>query len=69
MAPSATLDDIPASSASADAGAKLPKPKDFSHHYSIVTKNRAPSKIKSFYKFARIPGISNFSGGGFQTFS
>ncbi|KAH7152364.1 pyridoxal phosphate-dependent transferase [Dactylonectria estremocensis] len=58
MSPSATADSNGASSA-----ASPPAPLDLSHHYSIVTKNRDPSKIKSFYKFSRIPGISNFSGG------
>jgi hypothetical protein len=65
MAPSATVDTLSAEAAASASVAAPPKPKDFSHHYSIVTKNRAPSKIKAFYKFARIPGISNFSGGEF----
>ncbi|KAK7427130.1 hypothetical protein QQZ08_006399 [Neonectria magnoliae] len=55
MSPSATSEAAVASSP--------PPPRDLSQHYSIITKNRNPSKIKAFYKFARIPGISNFSGG------
>ncbi|KAF2663262.1 aromatic amino acid aminotransferase [Microthyrium microscopicum] len=38
-------------------------PKDFSHLYSRVTKNRAQSKIKSFYKYFAIPGIGQLAGG------
>ncbi|KAH7008173.1 pyridoxal phosphate-dependent transferase [Ilyonectria destructans] len=55
MSPSATADTTTSPTA--------PAPRDLSHHYSAVTNNRAPSKIKAFYKFAKIPGISNFSGG------
>jgi len=29
---------------------KRPAPKDISHHFSRVTKNRAASSIKDFYK-------------------
>jgi hypothetical protein len=39
-------------------------PLDLSHHYSIVTKQRIPSKMKEFYKFFQIPGIGNLAGGG-----
>ncbi|EAQ85900.1 hypothetical protein CHGG_07153 [Chaetomium globosum CBS 148.51] len=39
-----------------------PVPLDLSHHYSVVTKRRMPSKIKEAYKFFRIPGILNVAG-------
>ncbi|MCJ1381994.1 hypothetical protein MMC17_005106 [Xylographa soralifera] len=38
-------------------------PVDLSHHYSRVTKNRAASSIKDFYKYFAIPGIGNLAGG------
>lgn len=41
----------------------LPEPKDLSHHYSEVTKNRQPSAIKEYYKFFKIPNIGNLAGG------
>ncbi|KAJ4249495.1 hypothetical protein NW762_012352 [Fusarium torreyae] len=65
MAPSAT-DAAATAAATAEAAATLkalPPPKDLSHLYSIVAKNRKQSAIKAFYKFMQIPGISNFSGG------
>ncbi|KAI1377430.1 aromatic amino acid aminotransferase [Hypoxylon crocopeplum] len=40
-----------------------PLPKDMSHHFSDVTKARAPSKMKEFYKFFQIPGIGQLAGG------
>jgi site-specific recombinase XerD len=40
-----------------------PAPKDMSHQYSRVTKNRVASKIKQFYKYFAIPGIGNLAGG------
>jgi site-specific recombinase XerD len=40
-----------------------PAPKDLSYHYSRVTKNRAASKMKQFYKYFSIPGIGNLAGG------
>ncbi|KAI1615594.1 aromatic amino acid aminotransferase [Exophiala viscosa] len=40
-----------------------PAPKDLSYHYSRVTKNRVPSKMKSFYQYFFIPGIGNLAGG------
>ncbi|KAG9792199.1 aromatic amino acid aminotransferas-like protein, partial [Aureobasidium melanogenum] len=40
-----------------------PEPKDLSYHYSRVTQNRAPSKMKQFYKYFFIPGIGNLAGG------
>ncbi|KAI2623341.1 aromatic amino acid aminotransferase [Hypoxylon sp. NC1633] len=40
-----------------------PMPKDMSHHYSDVTKARAPSKMKEFYKYFLIPGIGQLAGG------
>lgn len=41
----------------------LPEPRDLSHHFSEVTKNRLPSAIKEYYKFFKIPGIGNLAGG------
>ncbi|KAI9729493.1 MAG: hypothetical protein M1818_008516 [Claussenomyces sp. TS43310] len=38
-------------------------PKDFSYHFSRVTKARTESSMKSFYKFFQIPGIENLAGG------
>lgn len=38
-------------------------PKDLSYHYSRVTKARAASKMKDFYKYFFIPGIGNLAGG------
>ena len=66
--PSCAEEAAPAEPAAAAAEAAatlkaLPPPKDLSHLYSIVTKNRNQSAIKAFYKFMQIPGISNFSGG------
>lgn len=66
MAPSASIDTTAAAAAAAQAAATLkalPHPKDLSHHFSQVTKNRLQSRIKAFYKFIQTPGISNFSGG------
>lgn len=68
MAPSASIDNTATAAAVEEAAAtlkSLPQPKDLSHHFSIVTKNREQSRIKAFYRFIRIPGISNFSGGKF----
>jgi len=42
---------------------KRPEPKDLSHHLSRATKSRAPSSIKSFYKYFAIPGIGQLAGG------
>ena len=42
---------------------ELLEPIDLSHHYSQVTKNRAASSIKDFYKYFLIPGIGNLAGG------
>ncbi|KAH7188553.1 pyridoxal phosphate-dependent transferase [Fusarium flagelliforme] len=58
--------DSTASSISATKGAArktLPQPKDLSHLFSVVARNRELSEIKAFYKFMQIPGISNFAGG------
>jgi hypothetical protein len=44
-----------------------PVPLDLSHHYSVVTKRRMPSKIKEAYKFFRIPGILNVAGGSYYS--
>lgn len=55
-----------ASSITATKGADrkiLPPPKDLSHLFSMVTRNREASEVKAFYKFMQIPGISNFAGG------
>ena len=41
----------------------LPEPIDLSHRYSQVTKSRAASSIKDFYKYFLIPGIGNLAGG------
>ncbi|EGS18197.1 aromatic amino acid aminotransferase-like protein [Thermochaetoides thermophila DSM 1495] len=41
----------------------LPPPVDLSHHFSSITKRRAPSEIKDAYKFFSIPGILNIAGG------
>ncbi|RDW82994.1 PLP-dependent transferase-3 [Coleophoma crateriformis] len=38
-------------------------PKDLSHLYSRVTKQRVQSKVKDFYKYFAIPGIGNLAGG------
>ncbi|KAH8664104.1 aromatic amino acid aminotransferase [Xylariales sp. PMI_506] len=43
--------------------AEKPLPKDLSHHFSDVAKAQVPSKIKEFYKFFQIPGITQFAGG------
>ncbi|KAI0884487.1 aromatic amino acid aminotransferase [Annulohypoxylon maeteangense] len=40
-----------------------PLAKDMSHHFSDVTKARAPSKMKQFYKYFQIPNIGQFAGG------
>jgi hypothetical protein len=42
---------------------ELNPPLDLTHHFSRVTKNRLPSKIKDFYKYFIIPGIGNLAGG------
>ena len=41
----------------------LPEPKDLSHHISRVTKARAASRIKEFYKYLLIPGIGQLAAG------
>ena len=41
----------------------LAPPKDLSHHFSRVTKNRLESSMKGFYKYFLIPGIGNLAGG------
>ena len=40
-----------------------PLPIDLSHHYSLSAKNRLESSVKKFYKYFKIPGISNGAGG------
>lgn len=42
---------------------KRPKPLDLSHHFSDVTNNRKPSRVKSMYKYFAIPGMQNLAGG------
>ena len=42
---------------------KRPAPRDLSHHYSRVTKNRSASAVKDFYRYFSIPGIENLAGG------
>lgn len=44
-------------------GTAPPLPKDMSHHYSDVTKARAPSRMKEFYKYFLIPNIGQLAGG------
>jgi hypothetical protein len=39
------------------------EPRDLSHHFSQMTKNRAVSKIKKYYKYFKIPGIGQLAGG------
>ncbi|OTB05859.1 hypothetical protein M426DRAFT_56168 [Hypoxylon sp. CI-4A] len=46
-----------------DAERFRPIPKDMSHHFSDVTKARAPAKMKEFYKYFQIPGIGQLAGG------
>lgn len=43
--------------------ASLSPPVDLSHYFSFVTKRRAPSAVKDFYKYFLIPGIANLAGG------
>jgi len=45
------------------AAREKPAPRDLSHHYSVVTKRRVPSKVKEAYKLFQIPGILNIAGG------
>lgn len=45
------------------AMAVKPKPKDFSHYYSVTTAHRVPSAMKAYYKFFQIPGVGNLAGG------
>lgn len=48
---------------SSNVAAAPPPPLDLSHHFSLQTKHRQPSAIKSFYKFFQVPGIGNLAGG------
>ncbi|KAL7625394.1 hypothetical protein AAE478_004613 [Parahypoxylon ruwenzoriense] len=52
-----------ASNSDSTADLAKPAPKDMSHHFSDVTKARAPSKMKEFYKYFLIPNIGQFAGG------
>lgn len=54
--------DTPDVTSAAGSAKPLP-PRDLSHHYSDVTKARAPSQMKEFYKFFQIPGIGQLAGG------
>ncbi|CZR65785.1 related to aromatic amino acid aminotransferase 1 [Phialocephala subalpina] len=40
-----------------------PKVLDISHHFSKVSKKRAPNVLKEYYKFLRIPEMGNLAGG------
>ncbi|KAG8786531.1 hypothetical protein FRC15_011250 [Serendipita sp. 397] len=42
---------------------KLPKSLDFSHHLSDIAKARAPSPLKTFYKYYGRPGLLALAGG------
>jgi hypothetical protein len=58
------ISSVTATTATKGAALKsLPSPKDLSHLFSVITRNRDQSEIKAFYKFMQIPGISNFAGG------
>ncbi|KAM0492146.1 hypothetical protein ACHAP8_010143 [Fusarium lateritium] len=58
------ISSVTATTATKGAALKsLPSPKDLSHLFSVITRNREESDIKAFYKFMQIPGISNFAGG------
>jgi hypothetical protein len=46
---------------------ELPKAIDLSHHLSELAKARAPSPLKTFYKFYGRPGLLALAGGAFQT--
>ncbi len=48
---------------------ELPLPLDLSHHFSAMTKNRAPSAMKQYYKYFQIPGAGNLAGGPSPTSS
>ena len=41
----------------------FPAPVDLSHHLSRSTRAREASRIKRFYKYFGIPGISQLAGG------
>lgn len=36
---------------------------DLSHHFSKASKRRAPNVLKEYYKFLRVPEMSNLAGG------
>ncbi|POS80289.1 aromatic amino acid aminotransferase [Diaporthe helianthi] len=57
------MESNPAAAASSSGMATKPKPKDFSHYYSVTTAHRTPSAMKAYYKFFQIPGIGNLAGG------
>lgn len=43
--------------------ASFPAPVDLSHHLSRSTRAREASRVKRFYKYFSIPGISQLAGG------
>ena len=57
------MESSSAAAAGSAAMASKPKPKDFSHYYSVTTAHRVPSAMKAYYKFFQIPGIGNLAGG------
>jgi hypothetical protein len=42
---------------------ELPKSIDLSHHLSELAKSRAPSPLKTFYKYFGRPGLLALAGG------
>lgn len=58
----ADFEYITANTATTSSSGPQP-PKDLSHLFSRVTKNRVESKVKEFYKYFLIPGIGNLAGG------
>jgi hypothetical protein len=57
------MESSSATAAGSAGMASKPKPKDFSHYYSVTTAHRIPSAMKAYYKFFQIPGIGNLAGG------
>ncbi|KAJ0114735.1 hypothetical protein J7T55_004476 [Diaporthe amygdali] len=57
------MESSSSTAAGSAAMASKPKPKDFSHYYSVTTAHRVPSAMKAYYKFFRIPGVGNLAGG------
>lgn len=44
----------------------FPAPVDLSHHLSRSTRVREASRVKRFYKYFAIPGISQLAGGEYS---